>query len=335
MGSILRYKNCFEEIKSIGYTLVIDNGHKNCNYTIAIPTFNRVVDLKVALQSVYRQEGSIDFNVMVVDNNPDRNDDTEIFLREKYMHMENFVYVKNAQNIGMAGNWNRLFQLVKTPYLIMLHDDDCLFPFFLVYINELLNKIPDVSIINSRKKMWNGVLLTYPVSNKVPTSYILHSIRTNLYTYEVHAPSGCLFKVNDIHEIGGFDEKTYPSIDYVTILKLLLANKKILTTTDSLMFYRHIDNTSSKESTIRKWIELEYYLKKELGERLNLNKIHRNFLLYYVVKNWTYVLKAQYGIVSSFKGITCGGLFFYCFYIVFQFIYRNFYISLFRRFRIR
>ena len=334
MTDILGNKNSIGSIENVGLIPIIDNGYQNCLFTIGIPTFNRVNDLKEALDSVYSQLGDIEYNVLVVDNNSERNDETETFLQAGYSRKAFFSYYKNVENIGMAGNWNRLFQLAHTPYLIMLHDDDYLFSDFLIYMNELLRCVPDASVINSKKKSWDGIVKESLVSERMPKAYILHTVKSNLYSFETKAPSGCLFKVSDVYSAGGFDNDTYPSIDYVFILKLLLENKTIVTTTDTLMLYREVNNASSKESTLKKWVEFEYDLKTELCNKLKLCPLHRSFVVSYAVKYWLYCLKSQYGVNDSYKGIKRGGKVFLCFFIAFQFIYQHIYINCFRGHRL-
>ena len=51
-------------------------------YTIAIPTFNRVDLLKLAIDSAVNQDDFSDYEILVVDNNPERDDATELLMRE-------------------------------------------------------------------------------------------------------------------------------------------------------------------------------------------------------------------------------------------------------------
>ena len=36
------------------------------------------------------------------------------------------MYMKNEENIGMFGNWNRALEVTRTKYVVLLHDDDWL-----------------------------------------------------------------------------------------------------------------------------------------------------------------------------------------------------------------
>lgn len=335
MSNYLSSRNCFDDIQYVGYTVILGNNLQLVDYTFAIPTYKRSIDLELAINSIYAQKTEIYYNILIVDNNPERDDETERLIMHKYSNRNNIQYIKNCENIGMAGNWNRLFALCKSKYLIMLHDDDCIYDNFLDYIDCLVTKIPNVCAINSKKKYWDGKN-TAPIHfSSSPHNFIRHSIRTNLYSYEFKAPSGCLFDVARILDIGGFDINSYPSIDYTTILKLLLKDELLITTNDVLMLYRVSNNTSSKKETILKWIEFEYKLKKELSERLNLGKLHTRFVVNFTVKYWLYILNSLYGEKKSYNEVSHPGYVYIIFFIIFQYFYQYIYIGLFCKFKIQ
>ena len=118
-------------------------------FTIAIPTFCRSSLLKEAVLSALNQVTDVPYDVIVVDNNPERNDETEQ-LMEKFKDNPLVGYYKNSSNLGMVGNWNQLFHLAKGQWVSMLHDDDLLFSFYLEVIGKATRRlsIPDVIISN-------------------------------------------------------------------------------------------------------------------------------------------------------------------------------------------
>ena len=97
--------------------------------SILIPTYNRVETLKQTLQSCLNQQNFSDFNIIICDNNPERDDLTEKYLSTISSPL--VKYYKNKKNLGMVGNWNRLIKLSEGEYSLMIHDDDILFPHFL------------------------------------------------------------------------------------------------------------------------------------------------------------------------------------------------------------
>lgn len=70
-----------------------------------IPTYKRMSLLDKAIHSVTNQMTNYNYEIVVVDNNPDTPIcEIEMLLRK---YSNNLSYYKNEENIGMFGNWNR------------------------------------------------------------------------------------------------------------------------------------------------------------------------------------------------------------------------------------
>jgi len=108
--------------------------------TIAIPTYKRADLLKEAIDSAINQIDYTNYDIIVVDNNPERGCETEKLMMT-YSNNPMISYYKNADNLGMVGNWNRLFTLAKGKYVVMLHDDDLLLPTFLSECVKLAKRL--------------------------------------------------------------------------------------------------------------------------------------------------------------------------------------------------
>lgn len=94
--------------------------------TIAIPTYNRAQFLKEAVESVLAQ-GYQDFELIISDNASI--DKTRELV--KSFNDQRIRYHRNNKNIGMMANWNKCVGLSKGNYLMILGDDDKLYPKFL------------------------------------------------------------------------------------------------------------------------------------------------------------------------------------------------------------
>jgi glycosyltransferase involved in cell wall biosynthesis len=99
-------------------------------YSIVIPTFKRSDMLKKAVDAALRQKNIFTYEVLVMDNNPERDDATEALMME-YKDNPKVSYYKNYKNLGSTGNWNKMFKMAKGDYIITCHDDDLLMPFYL------------------------------------------------------------------------------------------------------------------------------------------------------------------------------------------------------------
>lgn len=104
--------------------------------SIAIPTYKRADLLKYALDSALNQIGFDNFEVIVIDNNPERGCETERLMLS-YKN-DRISYYKNCDNIGMVNNWNQCINLSKSKWLTILHDDDAIHSNFLCYFYKIV-----------------------------------------------------------------------------------------------------------------------------------------------------------------------------------------------------
>ncbi len=262
--SVFIKRNNFELYKDVVSICIKDSKlEKLPEISICIPTYRRASTLKETIESALSQDTDIAYEIIIVDNNPERGDETEKIL-EKYNNVNNLSYYKNSNNIGMAGNWNRLFELAKAPWVLMIHDDDLVLPQYISVICQYLN--PNIGcIIPQRIVLQEGKYINYNLNHrlsllfgKMKRCYTIH----NLYG-TLSAPSGCLFNKNAVKMNGGFDETYYPSIDFAFYV-LLSRNTKVYKLNETLYIYRFGVNESMKPETLAKFLELDYTIKREL-----------------------------------------------------------------------
>lgn len=214
--------------------------------TVAIPTYRRAGLLMEAVGSVLDQHGFSNYEVLVCDNNPDRDDETEM-LMSSYSDPR-ISYYKNTANIGIVGNWNRLYRLARGEWVVMLHDDDMLAPFFLDYIfnKREIHKKGDLIFpaFTSRRS-----LFMKPDSNsdrRLTCPKIIDLIQFNL----IGPPVGMAIRKDTYEEIGGFSTRFYPSPDYHFYVDALLKKKRIVKLLgDPMAFYRIEVNVSMRPET--------------------------------------------------------------------------------------
>jgi glycosyltransferase involved in cell wall biosynthesis len=112
--------------------------------TVGIPTFNRSAWLRDAIESVLAQTYT-SFRLIVSDNASD--DDTPEVVRS--FGDERIDYVRLERNIGSLGNINRLVGLADTEFLLLLPDDDILYPGHLQATVELLERIDTIGLVHT------------------------------------------------------------------------------------------------------------------------------------------------------------------------------------------
>lgn len=111
--------------------------------TVCVPTYNRTSLLRQCLTSLLAQTVT-DFDIIVVDNASD--EDTASVVRE--LDTPRVRMVRNAQNLGSRGNWNRCLELATTEYVAMCHDDDVYEPAFIEENLRFLDAHPSVGFVH-------------------------------------------------------------------------------------------------------------------------------------------------------------------------------------------
>ena len=112
--------------------------------TVGIPTFNRAGWLRESIESVLAQTFT-DFRLIVSDNASD--DDTPEVVRS--FDDDRIHYVRSERNVGSIGNLNRLIALAETEFLVLLPDDDVLYPGHLAAAVDVLERFETVGLVHS------------------------------------------------------------------------------------------------------------------------------------------------------------------------------------------
>src|SRR6266480_5835394 len=103
--------------------------------TVAIPTYNRVADLQIAIESVL-SERRVPIIVHVFDNAS--TDGTQAFLEGLVRDEPRLRYTRRPANVGGLLNCHLSLRAVETEYFVPLADDDWLYPDFLHEAYELM-----------------------------------------------------------------------------------------------------------------------------------------------------------------------------------------------------
>ncbi|MGD9930762.1 MAG: glycosyltransferase family 2 protein [Mangrovibacterium sp.] len=96
--------------------------------TIAMPVYERKEFFVEALESAINQ--TVKCKIIVVDNCSSHN------FYEQVCKEKGITYYRNDENIGMARNYGRCFDLSETEYVMNLQDDDILSP---IYVESFVN----------------------------------------------------------------------------------------------------------------------------------------------------------------------------------------------------
>ena len=218
-----------------------DNKESHPLITVAIPTYKRATTLKETLDSVLTQDDA---------------DDVEIIRLR---------YYKNETNLGMTGNWNRLYTLAKGEWVCMLHDDDCLLPGYMPNVKMLLGRLGDQAdalFLKSVKRM-----------KTTPPEGSFRLRKTGLIT-DLMAGSGLdipgnLIRRDVVLRLGGFNDEYYPSADYHFWLKLQFMARPFVARGCPLTYYRVAINESRKKETIVAFVRIGNIFQNAIMPKMN------------------------------------------------------------------
>lgn len=230
--------------------------------TIAIPTYKRAQLLRETLESCLAQQTNSPFAIMVVDNNPERECETEQLLRE-YKAIPNLFYYKNTENIGMTGNWNKLFELAQTNFVVMLHDDDLLYNDYVEKVECILRKYNydinalflDIKVFSNYKNIPKRDSKKMTIKSIIPFDFSFGNSC---------APTGVLIKRSVFINLDGFNDSYFPSSDYEMYVRLSYLGKTFKLFDYTLSLYRISENESMNSDTILRMSEKDKIITNDI-----------------------------------------------------------------------
>lgn len=119
---------------------------RNPRVSIGIPVYNGAKYIEDAIESILAQTYE-DFELLISDNAS--TDKTEEICRKYAARYPQIKYVRNAENLGAARNFNRVFGMASGAYFKWAAHDDVIAPSYLAECVEILENDP-------------GVVLCYP-----------------------------------------------------------------------------------------------------------------------------------------------------------------------------
>ncbi len=247
----------------------------NVKITVSIPTFKRVDTLKETLDSALNQIDSDSYLIYVIDNNPERNDETELFMQQ--YKGGRVSYFKNAENIGLCGNWNRCISLPKTEWVCLLHDDDTIDSNFMKVMTPYLNSFPNLGILQSRK-----------YRDRAHSFSEYHELPYEKYNYldfyngnAIDVPSGIFYNKSKVLALGGFNQDYYPSLDSV-FAAFMSSEYNTIVINQELTWYReNVGNVSKAIDTQRGWFIVDFFFTNYILKKAGVPKIIRDVFTEY------------------------------------------------------
>lgn len=258
------YVNNFLKYKDIKSINIIEGRKRDPKITIAIPTYKRNHLIKDAINSAVSQISFSDYEIIIVDNDNDFNNKELEKIIKEYKN-DKISYYKNEKNMGMYGNWNRCIELAKGEYISILNDDDWLEPNFLKEICKYINgkkaiytetnicDFRNICYVNNNSNLKKYIKNVYNKLRKIKKTRKLKLIDF-FYENKSAGSLGILFNREAMVNLGGYNEKFFPSADYFFHTYYCSKYGAILLKKE-FCNYRVQENESMKENTAILWIK--------------------------------------------------------------------------------
>lgn len=247
------------------HVCIINNWEKHPpRFCFIIPTYKRADLLRYAISSCMNQEGfKNDCEILVVDDNPTRDDETERLMLSDY-NLPKVAYYKNDVNLRQEGNWNKLFQLSRAEWLIMLHDDDMLYPDYLHYTRLTMERYGHEVKAFFPPYLGSEYISDHlPVRNFQPLVSRVIKKADFLQGYVVAAPVGMCANREAALSIGGVIEASSVAVDYDFCLRLSKIGNIVKQYGYPLGAWRIMENVSQHKKTVLSCMEFGDMVMKE------------------------------------------------------------------------
>jgi len=255
--------------------------------TIAIPTYKRPHLLKDALYSAINQEGYIDYDILIIDNEPEFDKVTETEQVVRSFNCDKIRYYRNMENIGLFGNWNRCFELSNSTWVTLLHDDDYYFPFYLKEMMEKIDNDSKIQCITSPGYPWWDDK-TKPINESIDFrseqfkkkgALITYTLLDSCFSNQINAAAVFLKKEN-VLLLGGYNPAFHPMSDFVFYVRYLETFRNTYILYKYLLIYRWLENVSLAPGVRFKSSICHFYLGLAISKKLKMNETQALYLHY-------------------------------------------------------
>ena len=173
--------------------------------TIAVPAYNRPGLLAETLASIESQTARVPLEVIVCDDL--RMPETRAVVER--FPSESFHYIPNPVTLGAVANWNQCLRRARGKWVMVLHEDDTLYPWYLEHVLPRLR--PGIAAVCTRTSRGSSAPYLYKPAGIAPVDVFRprHFLKSSMTPFP-----GVLIRRDVALRLGGFDEKWGPVADY-------------------------------------------------------------------------------------------------------------------------
>jgi glycosyltransferase involved in cell wall biosynthesis len=209
--------------------------------TFAIPAYNRPQLLAETLASLRALKNAGDCEILVCDDGglPE----TRALVSQEAAENPPVYFFPNTPALGAVGNWNRCLCAARGRWVMVLHEDDALYPWYLDAVRPHLRD----GVAAVATKAIQGSQYREPAQPALPvrsTPYLPHYFIKGAMT----PFPGILIRADLARKLGGFDDTMGPLADYEFWYRLSAAGEMRVVNVPGA-FYR----VSPEQWTSRVW----------------------------------------------------------------------------------
>lgn len=242
--------------------------------SIAIPTFNRVNYLRMAVESALSQTYA-NIEVIISDN---ASTDNTCETLDKY-NDSRIVVVRQSTNIGMMANWNKCLEMATGDYFILLSDDDLLDSnaiekMIAIFENSASYGCPvaanEIGVVYCRSRIidQNGEVVAL---GKSTTSWTKASAAIDAFFKQKIQPVPCsiLMRTGDVRIVGGYDAVGFPLIADAKVWMTIALNRGSIGFVEEVLASYRVHPVSTTNSVlIEEWIQNNRLLATFCSEKI-------------------------------------------------------------------
>jgi GT2 family glycosyltransferase len=241
--------------------------------SIVIVTFNSAKYIYQCLQSIYDQEVTFKFEVIVFDNNS--SDDSVLFVNKYFKEV---ILLESDSNLGFAGANNEAVRHSNSDVLFLLNPDTKLADGALNLLNSEMSKHINNSVIIApmQLSMDTGDFLNYGLGLDIFGFPLNEGVGSKFFYADGAA---ILIKKNDFINLGMFDEQLFLIQEDVDLAwKARLMGFKLERTEDIVVFHKsgHSIGTGSSSPKVFSTSAFRRYY----GERNSIRNMLKNYSFY-------------------------------------------------------
>lgn len=155
----------------------------------------------------------------------------------------------------------KLYSLARTEWVVMLHDDDMLYPDFMKIMTRTVESDKDASCFYSCYNTFHGEGSEHTSREKHDVRVMTLREADYLTGCHLHAPLGMTLKREVVFKMGGFNPNYYPSLDFQFHVKLAHYHVVRWLRDYPIASYRWLTNASGKLETLYGWVEKDEAIK--------------------------------------------------------------------------